>query len=1133
MKFASLLILVSTLLTGRDQRLIAQSAPAAPASPRDMWARVEKESPPFEFKILKDEQVPSDTDPGQRLRRIEVRFSSQVVAGASMDHTAVIFMPADAELLQKPERRGKVVIVGQRWNDTFMLYDYGDSIAARTGYPTMVLPNPGEFDGRDGEGRWITHTRTLTQETRDAANHNYFRLAVPYLRGIQVFAEILGEKNIRAIIGGHSKRATSAFTAAAIDPEHIAGVVYMGNESVWSRMSGETFRPVNPIFTQEYVKCPVLYLGATNEDGYEMFNINKIQAMMERPWTIEYIPNYRHASASEIQYVNWRMWIAHIFDDRPLSRIEELRWEETDRGTVFRAKVRSPNKIIQVKFWYVHCDDVPFWRDLVWYPTYKPTEKGDGEYEAFVDGLLPDAWFVEVKDTALGVPGYISSLPQDITHKPTKERVSRGWKSRLWNPKPPPTTAPAVEPSAPAAEYFPGERWNRPETPERLGWSSEKLTAAKEYADSVGTAAVFIVHHGRLVHEWGPTDRRFNVHSIRKSLLSALYGRHLRAGNIHATATLAQLGIEDKEPGLTPVERQATVSDLLRARSGVYHEAAYETAGMKAARPQRGSHAPGTFWYYNNWDFNVLGTIFREATNSTVGQQFQKDLAGPLQLEDFRPEDATEYLGPESIHPAYPFRLSARDMARIGLLFLRNGRWRDRQVIAADWIAESTRTCSIVRDAGGAVRGGYGYMWWTTHGGQHLEGVDLPEGTYSARGAGGHHILIVPALDLVIVHRVNTDGQNHPSVTRPQFGEIVKLILAAMPAGDPPSVTSMPSDERAWLPDALDRLVPELMVKHKVPGVSAVGIEHGRISWERQYGVCAAGEARPVDSQTVFEAASMSKPPFAYVALKLVERAQLDLDRPLVEYLDEPYLPDEPKHKLITARMVLTHTTGMPNWRKGGWKSGETFSLLADPGTRFTYSGEGFLYLQRVAEHITGVPLEPWMRQKLLDPLGLTLSSYVWQDRYDRLAAAGHDAEGRVKPDRPHYTDANSAFSLYCTPAEYAAFLIEVMRPDRSGAHSLSADSVRAMLTPTVRAEGHQPVVRSGVVQEGPPRRGLGWAVDPLASGHRVYHSGSNGTGFRCYAEFDPKRGSGLVLMTNAVGGQELWRAVLATHGQP
>jgi hypothetical protein len=176
-----------------------------------------------------------------------------------------------------------------------------------------------------------------------------------------------------------------------------------------------------------------------------MYNINEIQKMMGGKWTIEYIPNYRHASMSEKHFLDWRMWVAHVFENRPLSRISELTYREVGddfewggrsgwAGAVFRAKIQSPNKIIQAKVWYVYNDDEPYWRDLVWYPEFMVKTDGD-YYEGFVRGKLPDAWLVEVKDIAGGVAGYVSSLPQDITGKRIETKRSRGSRSRLWAPK--------------------------------------------------------------------------------------------------------------------------------------------------------------------------------------------------------------------------------------------------------------------------------------------------------------------------------------------------------------------------------------------------------------------------------------------------------------------------------------------------------------------------------------------------------------------------------------------------------------------------------------------------------------------------------------------------------------------------
>lgn len=316
-----------------------------------------------------------------------------------------------------------------------------------------------------------------------------------------------------------------------------------------------------------------------------------------------------------------------------------------------------------------------------------------------------------------------------------------------------------VSPLWGAAKY-PGKTWKHQRP---AGWSAEKLAAARAYSGTIKTAAVMIVQDGVVVDEWGETTRKFNCHSMRKSILSAMYGIHVRAGSIKLDKTLSDLGIDDNSP-LSTEEKRATVHDLIKARSGIYHAALYETPGMTASKPPRNSHAPGTFWHYNNWDFNALGTIFEQETKTRIFEEFKKRFADPVEMQDFLVSDGEYVRGAQSIHPAYPFRMTARDLARFGYLFLKNGKWKNRQIVPADWVAESTRSYS---EAGRGI--GYGYMWWTQ-----------PEG-YSARGAGGHYVVVMPARDLVVVHRVNTDIRNN-QVTGGEFDKLLNLILEAAPA---------------------------------------------------------------------------------------------------------------------------------------------------------------------------------------------------------------------------------------------------------------------------------------------------------------------------------------------------------------
>ncbi|MFK4260049.1 serine hydrolase domain-containing protein, partial [Agrobacterium tumefaciens] len=195
-----------------------------------------------------------------------------------------------------------------------------------------------------------------------------------------------------------------------------------------------------------------------------------------------------------------------------------------------------------------------------------------------------------------------------------------------------------------------------------------------------------------------------------------------------------------------------------------------ETADIKRKRPARGSHPPGSFWFYNNWDFNALGTIYRQQTGEDIFASFEKRIARPIGMEDFSLKDGSYALEKLSRHPAYPIRLSARDAARFGQLFLNDGKWGTKQIIPASWIRESTTAYSWAK----RIRQGYGYMWWT-----------LPEDTwgphaYYASGYGGQIIAIVPSKRLVVVQTVDLN-QNPTGVRTSAFIELLKRIALASP----------------------------------------------------------------------------------------------------------------------------------------------------------------------------------------------------------------------------------------------------------------------------------------------------------------------------------------------------------------
>jgi CubicO group peptidase (beta-lactamase class C family) len=333
---------------------------------------------------------------------------------------------------------------------------------------------------------------------------------------------------------------------------------------------------------------------------------------------------------------------------------------------------------------------------------------------------------------------------------------------------------------------FPGSQWGKATTAQKAGWSAAGLKKARAYSESIHSSSVMIIQNGKVVDEWGDVAKKISSYSVRKSLISALYGIYTKEGVIDPNATLAQLGIDDEPDSLTLSERQARVVDLLRARSGIYHQVDFETKAQIVERPARGSHAPGTFWVYNNWDFNALGTIFELKTGRPMGETFYERIAKPTGMQDFQASDVYYLGGPLSTHRAYHFEISARDLARFGLLYLNHGRWRDQQIVPASWVDKSSHASEMIQFHG-VDTGGYEYLWWVEYGGAHFPGAKVPPGTYSARGAGGHFLVVIPSRNLVVVHRFDNDPPSkdvktvfesvYKGIGNAEFGPLLQLIL--------------------------------------------------------------------------------------------------------------------------------------------------------------------------------------------------------------------------------------------------------------------------------------------------------------------------------------------------------------------
>lgn len=388
-------------------------------------------------------------------------------------------------------------------------------------------------------------------------------------------------------------------------------------------------------------------------------------------------------------------------------------------------------------------------------------------------------------------------------------------------------------------------------------------------------------------------------------------------------------------------------------------------------------------------------------------------------------------------------------------------------------------------------------------------------------------------------------------------------MLAALPAGSSwPMQTAVRRSGGGtfgptWRATAdLLRTLPRLLELAAVPGLSLASVDAGGV-FPRASGRASLTPRRGVGERTVFEAASLGKPLFAYAVLRLVEARRLDLDRPLFDYLPAPDA-DTPRMRRVTARHVLTHTSGLPNWRRG---SGP-LEPVTEPGTTYEYSGEGFFFLQRVVEHVIDRPIASYLRTELLEPLGMRESSWVWRDEYDDRMAVGYDEAGAPAevyaaigrrtaaiarewgkpveewryedavrtvplvnpawPIVPLYMVPNVAASLLTTARDYGRFLAHVIAAPGTGGLALGPELLDSMATPQVR-------INSALAW------GLGWGIQDDEYGRTLWHWGAN-NGFRNFCLADSRNGRGIVVLTNSGNGPRVYERVIASltgHDHP
>jgi CubicO group peptidase (beta-lactamase class C family) len=342
---------------------------------------------------------------------------------------------------------------------------------------------------------------------------------------------------------------------------------------------------------------------------------------------------------------------------------------------------------------------------------------------------------------------------------------------------------------------------------------------------------------------------------------------------------------------------------------------------------------------------------------------------------------------------------------------------------------------------------------------------------------------------------------------------ILLLSITSLPcasvADTPSASTALHKPTPATLA-ALEKKVPELLKDGTVPGLSMALIRDGKTYWVHGFGVRDTKTSQPVTNDSVFEAASLSKPVFAYGVLKLVDQGKLDLDVALSKYLPKPYLEGDPRLDKITARIVLSHRTGFPNWRPNG----QPLTIHFTPGERFSYSGEGFVYLGKVVEQITGKSLNDYMTEAVFTPLGMNSSNYIWRPEFDGRTAAPHDASGQ-SGEKYKPKDANVAASLHTTASDYALFVEALLNGTGLGKKTLAeierpqiaVDPACTNCTERIPKELSKNVFW-----------GLGIGIQETKDGESLWHWGDNGR-FKCFVLAYPKQKIGVVLFMNGENG--------------
>ena len=330
---------------------------------------------------------------------------------------------------------------------------------------------------------------------------------------------------------------------------------------------------------------------------------------------------------------------------------------------------------------------------------------------------------------------------------------------------------------------------------------------------------------------------------------------------------------------------------------------------------------------------------------------------------------------------------------------------------------------------------------------------------------------------------------------------------------------------------AISDTISRAVVAGRVTGAGVTLFRDRQIAYMKTYGVRDKEKGLPLTADSMMAAASLTKVAFAYMVMQLVDEKILDLDKAVCEYLPKP-LPDydlyqdlagDPRYKKITARMLLAHTSGFPNWRR--FNDDGKLHIAFEPGSRFAYSGEGIYLLQMVVESVTKMPLEDLMRKRIFGPFGMARTSMVWEPRFETDYAKGYDEqEHSLGPQRRKHVDA--AGSMQTTLADYSRFLLAVIE-----GRGLSRKARDLMLSPQIPILSRRefPTLATENTDANRAIRlsyGLGWGLYFTPYGKAFFKEGHD-EGWRHYAVIFDDQGTGILIMTNSSNGEAIYQELL------